>query len=467
MRESLRQFDLRAAALFLCLALLIGLFSAPALAEEGDPVPAEPAEESAEPSPEPTPEDGIIPLIEQEEWWLGQDWDTLRPFYGAEYGWLRLELNVPQLEQVGHQFGGQACACYSLAYCRTLLDGRAHDIQEFNLGFGEADAYCAWYAGSYDSLLMENASDVFERMYQELCAGKPLAVLVKGPATGQHYVAVVGFENVENGKPLTASNFLIFDPCTESFDPENMGERGFMPKRTELGLYQLLVDTSAEAVRTEAHESSYLSGCRFYRSSRLAVTLQGAELRSLPCREKVEEESEVLAELKPGWPVYITALVKNRAGEFWYRAMTLSGEIGYVEAASLSAGVAINGGVGAEEIKAPSLLTEGDSFALSGRLYAGRHSFSTVCVAVYAGSDLESEPLMSATMARELGFCKLELTALSKALAFETLAPGDYSFVITVTCPSYFSVDGEKLMNDEAVLRPVILQFTVAAPEEE
>ena len=458
---------LRAAALLLGLALLFALLPGRGYAEEvGDELPvevtAEPtAEPTTEPTAEPTTGDEGISLIEQEEWWLNEDWDTLRPFYRATYTWLRLDRNVAELDKVGHQFGGQACACYSLAYCRTLLDGHWHDIQEFNLGRGEADAYCSWYSGSYDSLFPESLSEVYERMYLELCQGRPVALLVKNHETGQHYVAVVGFENVENGKPLDAQNFLIFDPCTESFEPENMAVRGFVPKRTEDGCYQLVVDTSGKSTRFEAHKSSYLSRCSITPTSRLAVTLKKTELRSLPCAGKLDADSRTLRLLKAGQPFTITALVRNQSGDYWYRGVSLHGVTGYVPAESISPGAILDGGPTAEDIEAPSLLTEGESFSVAGKLIAGRHPFRSIVAEVYAGTEAVGEPVLSARIDAARSLCRLDKSPIPEALHFETLSPGEYCLVITVECPSCFSADGRIMVTEENCIVLLSLVFAV------
>lgn len=461
----------RAAALLLSLALLFALLPGRGYAEEVDDelaveATAEPTAEpgvelTAEPTAEPTTDDEGISLIEQEEWWLEEDWDDLRPFYRATYTWLRLDRNVTELDKVGHQYGGQACACYSLAYCRTLLDGYWHDIQEFNLGLGEADAYCSWYAGDYTSNFSESISDIYEGMYLELCQGRPVALLVKNHETGQHYVAVVGFENVENGKPLDADNFLILDPCTESFEPENMGARGFVPRRVEDGNYQLLVDTSGKSTRFEAHKSSYLSSCSITPISRLAVTLEKTELRSLPCAGKLDADSRALCLLKAGQPFTITALVRNQSGDYWYRGVTLHGITGYVPAESVSPGTILDDGPAVEDIEVPDLLTEGESFTVAGKLIAGRHPFRSIVAEVYAGTEAVGEPVLSARIDASRSLCRLDKNPFPEALHFETLTPGAYCLVITVDCPSCFSADGRIMVTEENCIVLLSLVFAV------
>ena len=111
----------------------------------------------------------LVVLPGQETGWQVPE-EELRPFYGRT-GWLQLELDRPLLELVGHQRGGQACACYALAYCRTLLDGLAQPYSDFNLGTNENDAFCSWDYGSYESLNYTEAYEVYERIEDQCFAG--------------------------------------------------------------------------------------------------------------------------------------------------------------------------------------------------------------------------------------------------------------------------------------------------------
>ena len=446
--------------LLLCLLMLMSLLPAAAFADDDtidivDELTDDTLISEAELDGE------LVELPEGPEAWRCPE-EELRPFTG-EYGWLQLELDRPLLEQVGHQRGGVACACYALAYCRTLLDGRAQPYSDFNLGNDENDAWCAWYFGDYESLNFTEAYEVYERMVKELSAGKPVVILVNGSRTQQHYVAIVGFENLRPGEPLTANNFLMLDPVAASFEPQNLGEAELDLKKQSNGVYQLVVDRSQAVLPLEAHRSSYLSLCRIRQACRSVETTRQALLRSLPCDSAADADSAQLAVLAEGERFQTSALVQNRRGEYWYRGVTDSGLEGYVSAADCSQGSLLYPGLSLSEVKMPRQLVCGEAFPIGGRLVAGGAAFQSITVEVYAGEAPADAPLLRATLPGECGFRLLEDSELAEALPFETLAEGSYCLILTASVTEIFSTDGATMQREEQDLLLRIQRFTVEA----
>lgn len=168
---------------------------------------------------------------------------------------LALSINWEHIRQVGHQIsGGQACTCYAYAYCKTILDGQVHYYTEFNQGTNEYNAWASWTDGAtYTGDFPSNKNDAFKKLYTELSNRKPAAVKVAGSRSSHHYVAVVGYENVQSESNLSASNFLIIDPCAPEFKTENMAAVGYDLKMED-GVYQVTYSTTgktAEAVTTD------------------------------------------------------------------------------------------------------------------------------------------------------------------------------------------------------------------------
>ena len=447
-------------ALLLCLLMLTSLLPAAAFADDDtieivDELTDDTLISEAELDGE------LIELPGGPEAWRCPE-DELRPFTG-EYGWLQLALDRPLLEQVGHQRGGQACACYALAYCRTLLDGRAQPYSDFNLGTDENDAWCAWYYGDYESLNFTEAYEVYERMVEELSAGKPIVILVNGSRTQQHYVAIVGFENARPGEPLSANNFLMLDPVAASFEPQNLGEAELDLKKQSNGVYQLVVDRSQAVLPLEAHKSSYLSACRVLPDTRSVQTTRPALLKSLPCGSSADADSSLVAVLAEGERFQTSALVQNRRGEYWYRGVTESGLVGYVFAASCTQGSPLYPGLSLSEVRMPRQLSCGEAFAIGGRLVAGGAAFQSITLEIYADGEPFDAPLLRATLPGERGFCLLEDSALAEALPFETLAEGSYCLILTAAVSQLCSTDGISLQQEEQDLLLRIQRFTVEA----
>lgn len=147
-----------------------------------------------------------------------------------EYSSLLLDINWSNIQAVGHQISGSnSCSCYAMAYLFTILDGYTHYYSEYNQGTNEYNAWCPWQGNNYTAYFPSEKSDALEFMYSKLSSGVPVVAYVTGRGSSQHFVTVVGFENVSSSGSLSESNFLIIDPWSSSgaFVAENMGGVGY------------------------------------------------------------------------------------------------------------------------------------------------------------------------------------------------------------------------------------------------
>lgn len=450
-------------AALLSLMLLFSLIPARGYAMD-DIIDLIEVEEPGDPIEPTDPYDGEIVLVEEPDLSAAEDWvDELRPFSGP-YGWLQLQIDPSLLEQVGHQRGGQACACFSQAYCRTILDGESHPWMEYNLGTSGEDALCDWSIGAYTSGFYTHASDVYEKIYDELCAGRPCVILIKGPNTAHHYIAVVGFENVVSGEPLTPSNFLILDPCAQDYQPINMGYMGFTLKRLPGGSYQLVCAADGSFAEREAHRSSYLSRCSVYPCARTVSDCRNMSLFTLPCSVMADRESR-FERIPNGESFSVNALIKNPDGEYWYRGVSSSGQIGYFYSGRQVEWEEDCIGASTLDLCLPALEEQGKAAVLSGRVFSGLLPGSSVRCAVYAGIDTESEPLLCAE--RFGAFYDLDLAAsgLLDASQLRALDEGCYTLVISVSCSNYACENGKTLQSRETETVVAELSFSTFASE--
>ncbi len=447
----------------LCLLMLLSFLPAAASAVEDEDfgvIDVEEEEGDTDWVDEDELEGDLIDIIEGEDDWQEAPEpiaDGARP-----YGWLLLDLDWAQIEEVGFQFGGQACACYSLAYCRTILDGYAHRMSEYNSGTSEEDAWCQWAWGDYRSENYLFSPDAYEIIYQELCGGNPVVALVWGPRTYHHYVAIVGFENVVKGRELSAFNFRIIDPCAPEPISENMGEIGYdLKPLDDSGLYQIVCDDSSASAGYEAHASSFLSGCTFYPCFRSLKSKQLASIRSLPCSAKTDGDSVRRGSVSAGGRFVAEALVQTGSGVCWYKGKSLSGTEGYVYAGYFGAGTPLFSDLGIENWEAPSQQSPGYPFYIRGRLFAGANVMASVSAAVYTGADLEANPRLLGS--EELGgrYFTLEDSSLGADLRFQELGTGSYTYVVSAACRSYYSTNGKTLRWTDCDVTLLSRHFTV------
>lgn len=122
--------------------------------------------------------------------------------------------NKNLIDTIGHQSTGtalekKACASYALAYCNAILHGTTPSPHEYWLSSTNVD--CVWSKGGYTTQAYSSELQVLQAAYGQLTAGKPCILRVTGN-TSQHWVTIVGYQNVTSTNALTAANFVAIDP---------------------------------------------------------------------------------------------------------------------------------------------------------------------------------------------------------------------------------------------------------------
>lgn len=126
----------------------------------------------------------------------------------------RLTYNAGLISKIGHQSTGtdlekKACASYALAYCNAILHGTAPSPHTYWISEETVD--CVWSKGGYTTYAYASESAVLQAAYAQINAGKPCILHVTGN-TSQHWVTVIGYQNVKSINSLNAANFVAIDP---------------------------------------------------------------------------------------------------------------------------------------------------------------------------------------------------------------------------------------------------------------
>ncbi len=126
----------------------------------------------------------------------------------------RLSYNAALINKIGHQSTGsdlekKACASYALAYCNSILHGTAPSPHSYWMSSTTVD--CMWSKGDYTTYAYASESAVLQAAYAQINAGKPCILHVTGN-TSQHWVTIIGYQNVKSIYSLSAANFIAIDP---------------------------------------------------------------------------------------------------------------------------------------------------------------------------------------------------------------------------------------------------------------
>ena len=125
-----------------------------------------------------------------------------------------------------------------MAYAKTILDNKVHYFNEYNYyGTDQKKAIANWGSGNYYATGYPDKKTALFFVYKDIQNGKPVVLQVNGRGSSQHFVTVIGFENVTSFDTLSESNFLIIDPVNFGlgYKAENLGAVGYSVKYYEDG----------------------------------------------------------------------------------------------------------------------------------------------------------------------------------------------------------------------------------------
>jgi len=180
------------------------------------------------------------------------------------YSALRLNVDLSKITSVGYQDPtGEACACYALAYARTITDGRVHYFSEYNTyGTSQKPASANPSLANYYGVGYQTKREALFFMYKDLQNGKPVIACVTNSRLAQHFVTVVGVQNVTSFDTLSEDNFLILDPggYTSEHVVESMSDRGYTLKAASGTTNPYLLYRAENTVNTVDFSSSISIG---------------------------------------------------------------------------------------------------------------------------------------------------------------------------------------------------------------
>lgn len=182
--------------------------------------------------------------------------------------------------------------------------------------------------------------------------------------------------------------------------------------------------------------AEYADECDEYPTNLEVLVTEDTVIRSQPCTAEIDESSELLAAAAEGDKLTVVALLENTEGEFWYR---LAGEeAAYVPAEALQVSRFLYEDVTLEEVSAPSVLRQGRSFNIQGRINTESNELYTVRSQVFSLDAETKEQVFTTADVVENTHYELKNSDISRDLAFRELDAGSYRFELAAVIGSHY-----------------------------
>ena len=234
-----------------------------------EPIISEPADESADEPVGESASDPETPSIKILPGDLGIDVQPFANTVTPRAASRILPYNASHIAQVGKQQGaGSAhqycCAKYACAYGDTMLLGSAQ-AHHNTYAYGSPDSgMCSW------KYWTRKSTGSLKVIYDEINAGRPAILHVKGNSSTTHYLLVIGYTNVSNANNITLSNLIALDP----YDGKQIVVSS---KYSRNSTNQIQMSTRGLSVGTHTHNFPVAS-YTYYHSSTHRVTYKNCTI---------------------------------------------------------------------------------------------------------------------------------------------------------------------------------------------
>lgn len=108
-------------------------------------------------------------------------------------------------ESTGHSI---CCPSFSCAYADAVLDGTIHDHSYYTCS---CCMWTDWGGGDSSYRCVGSDEELLREAYDEISAGRPTVIHVSA-GYGEHWIALIGYEDATDPDNLTLANFIALDP---------------------------------------------------------------------------------------------------------------------------------------------------------------------------------------------------------------------------------------------------------------
>ena len=117
----------------------------------------------------------------------------------------KLIKQVGTQESTGHTI---CCPSFSCAYGDVVIDGTVHDHDYYTCS---CCSWTDWGGGGSSNRCVGADEELLREAYDQIRSGKPTVIHVAGPS-GEHWICLIGYQNVEDPDHLDLANFIALDP---------------------------------------------------------------------------------------------------------------------------------------------------------------------------------------------------------------------------------------------------------------
>ena len=100
------------------------------------------------------------------------------------------------------------CPSFSCAYADAVMDGTIHDHSYYTCS---CCSWADWGGGNSSFRCVGTDEQLLREAYDQISAGRPTVIHVRA-SYGEHWIALIGFENATDPDHLTLANFIALDP---------------------------------------------------------------------------------------------------------------------------------------------------------------------------------------------------------------------------------------------------------------
>ncbi len=197
-------------------------------------------------------------------------------------------------------------------------------------------------------------------------------------------------------------------------------------------------------------EEIYPSWCE------LEITSGGAYVKSLPCSEKTNPDSENVERAEENAHYIASGICLNSAGNYWYRVTAKNGETGYIYSGDTTLvgrkWPYVSGSIMPDSITGATYL--------GGTIITGGSKIESVCAYVYKGSIVSGSPILKSDVdvVGSTGNYNLEKSGVDYSMPFQDLenyGDGYYTIAIEVDVTNYYLTSDNELVSDDSKISKV------------